>query len=176
MPGFIARKLCPNLVIVPLHFEKYREASRKVREILVLYDPHFCPVGLDEAYLDLTDFVSSEIDKEQKKRQKDDTQNTEELAVSVKCRERLLTPQHWECAERVVEQMRSEIKQSTHLTASAGLAPNMTLAKVASDMNKPDGQFTVPATREAVLEFVHKLPIRKVSLKSTLLDKVCRCY
>jgi DNA polymerase kappa len=39
----------------------------------------------------------------------------------------------------------------------------MMLAKVASDMNKPNGQFTVAASREAVLEFVQKLPIRKIS-------------
>ena len=30
MPGFIARQLCPNLVIVPCDFEKYRTDSAKV--------------------------------------------------------------------------------------------------------------------------------------------------
>jgi nucleotidyltransferase/DNA polymerase involved in DNA repair len=30
MPGFIARQLCPNLVIVPCDFEKYRMDSSKV--------------------------------------------------------------------------------------------------------------------------------------------------
>ena len=60
--------------------------------------------------------------------------------------------------------MRREIRDRTNLTASAGLAPNMMLAKVASDMNKPDGQYTVTATREGVVEFVQKLPIRKVSI------------
>ena len=69
---------------------------------------------------------------------------------------------HWECAEEVVEEMRREIHEKTGLTASAGLAPNMMLAKVASDMNKPNGQYTVTATREGVLDFIHKLPIRKV--------------
>lgn len=58
--------------------------------------------------------------------------------------------------------MRSKIQERTGLTASAGLAPNMMLAKVASDMNKPNGQYTVTPTREGVLEFIQKLPIRKV--------------
>lgn len=61
MPGFIGKKLCPDLVIVPLHFDKYRAASELVREILVNYDPHFCPMGLDESYLDLTKFVQLKI-------------------------------------------------------------------------------------------------------------------
>lgn len=30
MPGFIAKKLCPNLIIVPLNFDKYREVSKEV--------------------------------------------------------------------------------------------------------------------------------------------------
>lgn len=73
-----------------------------------------------------------------------------------------LSPLHWKCAEEVVEKIRREIQERTGLTASAGLAPNMMLAKVASDMNKPDGQYTVQATREGVLDFVQNLPIRKV--------------
>lgn len=48
MPGYIALKLCPQLKIVPLHFPKYRAASSKVREIFAKYDPHFCPMSLDE--------------------------------------------------------------------------------------------------------------------------------
>lgn len=31
MPGFIAKKLCPNLVIVPTNFDKYRAVSHEVR-------------------------------------------------------------------------------------------------------------------------------------------------
>ncbi|XP_072038734.1 DNA polymerase kappa-like [Amphiura filiformis] len=57
MPGFIGKKLCPELVIVPGSFDKYRTVSRQVREILAEYDPNFCPMSLDEAYLDLTEHV-----------------------------------------------------------------------------------------------------------------------
>lgn len=31
MPGFIAKKLCPDLVIVPTNFDKYRAVSKEVR-------------------------------------------------------------------------------------------------------------------------------------------------
>ena len=54
MPGFIAKKLCPDLIIVPASFDKYREVSQQVRNILTQYDPNMCPMSLDEAYLDIT--------------------------------------------------------------------------------------------------------------------------
>ncbi|KAI8379039.1 hypothetical protein BD560DRAFT_389366 [Blakeslea trispora] len=57
MPGFIALKLCPELQIVPLHFPKYRIASAKVRDVFRKYDPHFLPMSLDEAYLNLTEYL-----------------------------------------------------------------------------------------------------------------------
>ena len=63
MPGFIAKKLCPELVIVPAHFSKYREASETVRDILARYDPNFHSVGLDESYLDLTECVKLRMDQ-----------------------------------------------------------------------------------------------------------------
>lgn len=61
MPGYIALKLCPHLKIIPLHFDKYRAASKKVRAIFAKYDPDFAPMSLDEAYLNLTN-VSHKTD------------------------------------------------------------------------------------------------------------------
>ncbi len=58
----------------------------------------------------------------------------------------------------------SMIKQNifavTQLTASAGVAPNMFLAKVASDFKKPDGLTVIDP--EAVEEFLNPLPVRKI--------------
>lgn len=59
----------------------------------------------------------------------------------------------------------SEIRQAIFderdgLTASAGIAPNKFLAKIASDWNKPNGQFTV--SPEIVQEFTRKLPLDKI--------------
>lgn len=51
MPGFIAKKLCPELVIVPSHFDKYRSVSAQIREIFKEYDPNFSPMSLDEALI-----------------------------------------------------------------------------------------------------------------------------
>ena len=71
---------------------------------------------------------------------------------------------HWHLAESVVQEIRSQVLTKTGLTASAGIAPNMMLAKVASDMNKPNGQYMVDPCREGVLTFVRQLPIRKVGM------------
>lgn len=68
--------------------------------------------------------------------------------------------------------MREKITFATELTASAGIATNTMLAKVASDMNKPNGQLMVEPTRDEILHFVRKLPIRKASLQLDLITAV----
>ncbi|MDP9003853.1 MAG: DNA polymerase IV [Verrucomicrobiota bacterium] len=56
--------------------------------------------------------------------------------------------------------IRGLIFQKTKLTASAGIGPNKLVAKIASDLKKPNGQFEVKP--EAVPEFMEKLPVRKL--------------
>ena len=68
MPGFIAKKLCPELVIVPPHFEKYKEYSHQVQEVLAEYDPNFAMASLDEAYLDLTEYLENRQKNKEKQR------------------------------------------------------------------------------------------------------------
>lgn len=53
MPGYIAKTLCPDLRIVPLRFDRYREMSGKVAEILQNYDENLTMWSLDEAFLRL---------------------------------------------------------------------------------------------------------------------------
>lgn len=57
MPGFIARKLCPALVIVPTNFKIYTAVSMVCRKILLQYDPNMSPMSLDEAYIDFTNHM-----------------------------------------------------------------------------------------------------------------------
>ena len=56
MPGFIARRLCPDLVFVKPDFEKYTTASQATRSIFRIFDLDFEAGSLDEAYLDLTEY------------------------------------------------------------------------------------------------------------------------
>jgi DNA polymerase-4 len=56
--------------------------------------------------------------------------------------------------------IRGTIFRKTKLTSSAGIGPNKLIAKIASEINKPNGQFEV--TPEQVPEFMEKLPVRKI--------------
>ena len=56
--------------------------------------------------------------------------------------------------------IRGLIFRKTKLTASAGIGPNKLIAKIASDLKKPNGQFEVKP--EAVPAFMEKLPVRKL--------------
>lgn len=57
MPGFIAKKLCPDLVFVKCNFRKYRDVSNVFMKILEEYDPAYESMGCDEANLDLTNYL-----------------------------------------------------------------------------------------------------------------------
>ena len=54
MPGFQARRLCPELVFVPTRFDAYHAASGQIRAIFRSYTELVEPLSLDEAYLDVT--------------------------------------------------------------------------------------------------------------------------
>lgn len=56
MAGFVAMKLCPQLICVPMNFAKYSAKADEVREVLALYDPGFESASCDEAYLNLTQY------------------------------------------------------------------------------------------------------------------------
>ena len=57
MPGFIAKRLCPSLVIVPPNFRKYKAAAEVIRHVLRRYDPALSSHSLDEASLDVTTYL-----------------------------------------------------------------------------------------------------------------------
>lgn len=71
--------------------------------------------------------------------------------------------QHTVTAEEAVQQMRDEIHEKTKITVSAGIAANAKLAKICSNFNKPNGQYSLPNDRNAVITFMRDLPTRKVN-------------
>lgn len=149
MPGFIAIKLCPDLVFVPLNSEKYRVASEKVMKVLAEYDPDLKSLSLDEAYLNITSLVEVRQMAENKL-------NKQELA------------------EDIVEEMRKKVFEATGLTCSAGIGPTSLIAKIASEKKKPDGQFCVSFDRDSVISFVRELPIRKVPGIGKVTEKILK--
>ena len=122
MPMARAVRLCPDLIIVPPDFRKYRAVSAQVFELFREVTPLVEPLSLDEAYLDVTENAWGEP-----------------------------------LGRRVAERLKANIREVTGLTASAGVAPNKFLAKIASGWRKPDG-LTVIAP-ERVERFLQGLPI-----------------
>jgi DNA polymerase kappa len=60
MPRFVALKLCPQLIVVPSRFHRYKEISKQVAaEVFAAFDPNFEMSSLDEALLDITDYVEA---------------------------------------------------------------------------------------------------------------------
>ncbi|KAL5523748.1 hypothetical protein ACEPAG_7921 [Sanghuangporus baumii] len=125
---YIAKRLCPELTLVPVDYKRVGIVSEKVMDVCRQYDPNLYIAGCDEAYLNITKYLQG----------------------------------HSISAEECVQGLRTKVFEKTNLTASAGIAPNMMLAKICSDKNKPNGQFQMPFTREAVMEFMRDLPVRKV--------------
>ena len=63
-------------------------------------------------------------------------------------------------ATATAERIRAQIREETALTASAGVAPNKFIAKIASDWNKPDGLFVVRPSQVAA--FLTDLPVARI--------------
>src|SRR6202789_1978107 len=63
-------------------------------------------------------------------------------------------------ATRVAKAIRQQIRDELHLTASAGVAPNKFLAKIASDWRKPDGLFVIQP--DDVPAFLPLLPVERI--------------
>ncbi|GMF23947.1 unnamed protein product [Phytophthora lilii] len=169
MPGFIGKELCPELHFVPVNMEKYKGVADQVRAVFAEYDPDFEAFSLDEAYLDLTDYLSKNWSKyasvamDETESREDDCQ--EQWALSATGRAAIATA--------IVRELRTKIFERTQLTASAVPVVNLLLLlQICSDMNKPNGQYVLPFTREAVMTFVGDLPVRKIGGIGKVTEKI----
>jgi len=62
----------------------------------------------------------------------------------------------------MAEEIRKRVQEATQLTCSVGIAPNKMLAKICSDMNKPNGQTYMEPDKEKILDFMRVLSVRKI--------------
>ena len=103
-PMAVAKRLCPQAVIVRGRYSRYREISDQVFAIFETFTPLIQPLSIDEAFLDVTGthrLLGKSID--------------------------------------IARQIKQQIKHELRLNASVGVAGNKYLAKLASDLCKPDG-------------------------------------
>lgn len=137
MPTVLARRRCPELVVVPPRFEAYQRASQAVRAIFERVTDLVEPLALDEAYLDVTHPTGAPV----------------EGAPAPE------GPLDVDAAAALARALLDAIRAEVGLTASAGVAPGKFLAKVASAARKPSG-LTVVHPEEAQA-FTDALPIER---------------
>ncbi len=124
-PMAVARRMCPQAVVLPPRRQRYNEVSRQVFAILESFTPLVEPLSIDEAVLDMTGSDRS-----------------------------LGTP------PGIATAIKQRIRDELGLTASVGIAPNKFLAKLASDLDKPDGLTVIEP--DSIQSAITKLPISKM--------------
>jgi DNA polymerase-4 len=77
----------------------------------------------------------------------------------------------WPDTVELARNIKQVIREKLSLTASIGLARNKFLAKVASDMDKPDGLTVVPEARGEMLRFLAPLPVKRIWGVGKVLDQ-----
>ncbi len=124
-PMAIAKRDCPEAVVVAPRGGRYREVADRVFEVLESYTPLVEPLSIDEAFLDVTGSTA------------------------------LCGP-----PRQIARSIKTRILREIGLTASVGVAPNKFLAKLASDMDKPDGLTVIDPER--IEQTLAGLPINRM--------------
>lgn len=112
-----ARRLCPNLVVVPSDFDVYEELSEAFIAILRSYSDLVEKFSIDEAFVDMTESLDLYGGNE--------TADVREKAIAIAVR------------------IKEEIREKLGFTVNIGISTNKLLAKMASDFQKPDRVHTL---------------------------------
>jgi DNA polymerase IV (DinB-like DNA polymerase) len=128
IPLYLAKKRLEGIeaVFLPVDYSYYEQISDKIMQALRGYANNFQQVGIDEAYLDVT-------------------QKTQES---------------YEATADLARKIKNDVKKQMGITVSVGAGPNKLVAKIASDMQKPDGLTIVKP--EEVECFMLPLPVNRL--------------
>jgi DNA polymerase IV (DinB-like DNA polymerase) len=128
IPLYLAKRRLEGTeaVFLPVDYEFYEQISDKIMHTLRGYADGFEQVGIDEAFLDVTQKVQGSF----------------------------------EAASDLAKKMKNDVKNQLGITFSVGVGPNMLVAKIAADNQKPDG-LTVVKLEEAE-RFLSPLPVNRL--------------
>ena len=143
MPSATAGRLCPNGIFIPPRIDLYREESRKVMAIVRDTGANIEQMSIDEAYLELTGRFGDPA---------------------------LAHDEQLRAARPIAVALKARIHKERGLTASVGIAGNKFLAKMASDLQKPDGLAAIYETGKA--EFLKDMPVRRIHGVGAATEKV----
>ncbi|MFX1588897.1 MAG: DNA polymerase IV [Promethearchaeota archaeon] len=120
-----AYKLCPHGVYLRPNSKKYYEVSDQVMDIIKTYSPTFEQVGIDEAYLDVSDICNN----------------------------------YYEAKKHAIK-LKREIFNTVGITLSVGIGSTKSIAKIASDYEKPNGITVVEPSH--IQNFLKDLEITRI--------------
>jgi DNA polymerase-4 len=129
-----AAQRSPQAILLPTDFERYRHYSRLFKAAVAEVAPVIEDRGIDEIYIDLTDVPGAQD------------------AVG-----------HDPCGgvRAVAQEIRNNVRRATGLSCSIGVTPNKLLAKIASELDKPDGLTVL--THADLPARVWPLPVRRIN-------------
>jgi DNA polymerase-4 len=133
-----AAQLAPDAILLPTDFDRYRDYSRRFKAAVRTIAPQIEDRGIDEIYIDLTGVRLPEHDT-----------GVEAPAET------------WWRARDVAKAIKESVRAETGLSCSIAVAPNKLLAKISSELDKPDG-LTMLAADDIALR-IWPLPARKVN-------------
>lgn len=148
MPSVTAARLCPNGIFIPPRMDRYKAESTEIMKLLTQTGGVFEPTSIDEAYLDMSEVIS--------------TLHT--TAYPGPKPVPLPPPDERDAAlyssVPLARELKRKILTERQLTATVGIAANKLLAKLASDFQKPDGLTLVPEADK--VQFLRPMPVRAI--------------
>jgi len=142
MPLYKALEICPDLILNAVDKKFYEKISNQVMNILEEYADILEQASIDEAYLDCTNKISTSYNIHI---------TVEEYALKIK----------------------KTIKEKcSGLLTSIGIAPTKSIAKIASDYQKPDGLTIVPF--DEISNFLNPLDVERISGIGTKTQKILK--
>lgn len=139
-----AQRKCPNIIIVPPHFNLYIEYSKKVRAIYARYTDLIESYGIDECWLDLT--------KSTLLFPKYDGEKYIEVNGEKHFSDGFL--------RHLGDTIRNTVREELKITVSCGVSFNKVYAKLGSDLKKPDGTSVI--SKAHYKQIIFGLPVEEL--------------
>lgn len=128
MPVWEAKKLCPHIILTNTNPDRYRMYTARFLQLLEEYTDSLDRYSIDEAFLDVTKVC-----------------NVQRRMLNAKCKMEWQTADPFAEAARMAQEIKMRITHEVgdYLRCSVGIATDKLVAKIASDMQKPDGLVVV---------------------------------
>jgi DNA polymerase IV len=129
-----AAQRAPDAILLPVDFEQYRLYSRRFKAAVAEVAPLIEDRGIDEIYIELTKLPGAQ-----------DSVGHDPFGG----------------VRAIAQEIRNNVRRATGLTCSVGVTPNKLLAKIASELDKPDGLTVL--THADLPTRIWPLPVRRIN-------------